>query len=134
MKPSARPIANDQGETLLELIIAVAIMGIAVVAIVGGIATSISMSDIHRKQSISGALVRDDVEALVTAGYKSACDYALPTAQPGYMEGINQVYYWNGSQFLAGCSDTGIHKVWIQVSSTDTRATERLEVVIRKLS
>ena len=62
--------SEDEGETLIELIIAVAIMGIAVVAIVGGITTSILMSDVHRKQATAGACVRNYAEAV--AAYVAA--------------------------------------------------------------
>lgn len=65
MPSRGRPASQDEGETLIELIIAVAIMGIAVVAIVGGIATSILMSDIHRKQATAGVYVRTYAEAVV---------------------------------------------------------------------
>jgi type II secretory pathway pseudopilin PulG len=55
---------DDRGETLIELIVALAIMGITVVAIVSGIATGIVMSDIHRKQATAGAVVRQYAEAI----------------------------------------------------------------------
>ena len=56
------PGRRDAGESLIELLIAVAIMGIAVVAVVGLITTGIVMSDIHHKQAIAGAYVRDYAE------------------------------------------------------------------------
>ena len=64
MHTRVRPGPTDTGETLVELIIAVAIMGIAVVAIVGGMATFILMSDVHRKQASAGANVRNYAEAV----------------------------------------------------------------------
>jgi len=59
-----RTASNDTGETLIELIIAVAIMGIAVVAIVGGFATSILMSGLHREETSAGAYLRSYAETL----------------------------------------------------------------------
>jgi type II secretory pathway pseudopilin PulG len=130
--------ANDQGETLIELIIAIAIMGIAVVAIVSGIVTSILMSDVHRKQTTAGAIARNDAETLVSSGYSTSCNYTLP-ASSGFTVVINSVYHWDSTatptpMFVAGCADTGLHKVRIKVSSTDVRATEYVDVVIRSTS
>jgi Tfp pilus assembly protein PilV len=135
MSRSPRP-SNDQGETLIELIIAIAIMGIAVVAIVGGIVTSILMSDIHRKQTTAGAIARDDAELLVATGYRPACDYA-PAPSAGFTVVVNSVSHWDSTavptpKFVPGCADTGLHKVSIKVASADVRATEYVDVIIRK--
>jgi type II secretory pathway pseudopilin PulG len=76
-----RPGSSDTGETLIELIIAVAIMGITVVALVGGTATFILMSDVHRKQATAGSYVRsyaEAVQAYVAAGNFDA------TTSPNY--------------------------------------------------
>src|SRR5262249_20079284 len=42
---------DDRGETLIELLVAMLIMGTATVAVVGGLGTAILMSDVHRKQA-----------------------------------------------------------------------------------
>jgi Tfp pilus assembly protein PilV len=137
MPKRPRP-ANDQGETLIELIIAIAIMGIAVVAIVSGIATSILMSDVHRKQATAGTIARDDAEILVSSGYSTSCNYTVP-ASSGFTVLINGVSHWDSTvlptpKFVAGCADTGLHKVSIKVSSTDIRASEYIDVIIRNTS
>ena len=44
-------VADERGETLVEMLLAVAIMGIAAVALMAGLTTSVLMSDIHRKQA-----------------------------------------------------------------------------------
>ena len=80
MPTRARPGSNDTGETLIELIMAVAIMGITIVAIVGGIATSILMSDIHRKQTTAGASVRNYADTL----QRSYVSCVSPGTAPNY--------------------------------------------------
>lgn len=140
----ARP-TGDSGETLLELLIALVIMSIAVVAVVGGLLSFITVSDIHRKQATAGAGVRDYAEAtekyVAVTGY-SACatpaSYAAVTvgylAPAGYSASPVTVRYWTGSAWTATCtagSDTGLQQVSLQVASTDTRAIEQAVIVLR---
>lgn len=139
---------RDRGESLLELLIALAIMSIAVVAVVGGLLASIAASDIHRKQSTAGAAVRDyaeNVEKYVAGtGYTtcaSSSAYAPGTVgyagvPSGFAATAVAVRYWTGTAWTTGpCTgptDLGLQELTIQVASTDTRASERLVLVLRK--
>ncbi len=138
---------RERGETLLELLIGLAIMSIAVVAVVGGLLTSILTSDIHRKQSSAGAAVRDyaeNVEKYVAGTGYTACAspsaYAPGTvgfsAPTGYTASAVTVRYWSGTAWTTGSctgpTDLGLQQLTIRVASTDTRATEELVVVLRK--
>lgn len=125
---------DDRGETLLELVISVAIMGITVVAIVGGVATSILMTDIHRKQATAGTLVRNYAEKL-HGDYlpcATAADYPA-TELGGYRTSVVTVQHWNGVDGWQppGSTDNGLQQLTVQVSSDDGRAVERLAVVRR---
>lgn len=136
---------GEQGESLLELLIAVAIMGIAVVAIMAGLVTSVLISDVHRKQATAGTAVRDYAEAMQTAvagGNYMACgasswyqSHSGFTAPTGYTATVlsGSMRYWTGGAWQAGCStDLGLQKLTVQVASNDGRATERVDVVLRK--
>jgi Tfp pilus assembly protein PilE len=139
-------VADERGETLLELLIAVAIMGIAVVAIMAGLTTSVLMSDIHRKQATAGTAVRDYAEALqtfVAADNYVACatttpsSYGLPsfTLPAGFAKSVvsGSIRYWDGVSWQSTCApDKGLQKLTIQVASDDGRASERVDVVLRK--
>lgn len=134
----ARPAA-DRGETLLELVIALAILGIAVVAIVGGLSAAVMLSDVHRKQAAAGVAVRDYAEAMQTSvatGHYTACAAPSPvtfTPPTGYTSSILAVRFWNGSAWQPSCTtDIGLQRLTLQVASIDGRAAERLEVVLRK--
>ena len=145
---------DDRGETLVELMVALVIMGTAVVALVGGIATSIRASDIHRKQAKSQAYLRAFAEAIetsvanyptgyteCTAGstpqdtYQSA--FTLPAAdQTTYQRTVADVSIWNrATSTYTTCpaaGDAGVQRLTLRVSSVDGRASESLVIVVRK--
>jgi type II secretory pathway pseudopilin PulG len=138
--------ATDRGETLVELVVALGIMSVAVVAIVGGVGTSILMSDVHRKQATAGAYLRDYAEAIEKDVAASPSAYtATPSCTPSYASGfpvpsgytaqITAASFWNGSTFLTPCNaaaDIGVQRISLRVASSDGRATETLDIIVRR--
>lgn len=154
-----RPLRHsDDGETLVEIIVSVFILGFAAVAIGAGMTLSIKVSDIHRKQANAGSYVRDFAESVnqsATNNYVNCISkatanlstgsggYVNYTPPSGYTASISQVQYLTsaGSSGSPGASavfgatcttDLGAQQLTIQVASNDARATEKLVVVIRK--
>ncbi len=143
--PRPRNQHADRGETLLELLVAVVIMSVTVVAVFGGVVNTVMVADIHRKQAIAGAYVRDYAEAVQnvvagggytscagTSAYQSPAGFTVPN---GYTAAVTSVQYWSGSQWTSGCdpaSDPGVQRVNLSVASSDGRAVETLTVVVRK--
>jgi Tfp pilus assembly protein PilV len=144
---------GDRGDTLIEVLVAVSILGAAMIAIVGGMATSIVISDVHHKESVSGTALANFAEALQSTPYVAAvCPLAVPagyttatvsgTAIPGgYTATILNTTakpfdYWNAAtlQFQSTCpaTDGGAQRLWLQVSSSDGRAVETVQLVKRK--
>ena len=133
---------GERGETLIEILVALTIIGIAMVAIVGAMSTGIIVSDRHRKQAVAGAAVMGYAEAVKqaakTSGYQPSCTptYGSAFAVPsGYAKSIVSVVFWTGAAFQASCSagsDIGVQRLTLQVRSSDGRASERLVVVVRK--
>jgi type II secretory pathway pseudopilin PulG len=134
----------ERGESLLELVIAIALMGLAIVAVMSGLTTTVLLSDVQKKQATAGATVRNYAEALqqfVANGHYIACAAASSYAVPGFAvpEGFTakvvsgSVQYWNGLLWLPLClPDRGLQRVRVIVASTDGRASEYLDVVLRK--
>ena len=138
--------STERGETLLELLVAVLLMGTSVLALVGGIGTGIRISDIHRKQATAGAYVRAYAEAIEGAVAQSPSAYvecagpaayvsAFSIGDPKYAASVVDVTYWDGSAFSSSCvagSDTGVQLVSLRVTSSDDLVAESLDVVIRR--
>ena len=55
---------DERGETLVEVIVAIVILGIAAAAILGGVVLSVKTSDVHRKEASGGGYVRSDAEEI----------------------------------------------------------------------
>jgi type II secretory pathway pseudopilin PulG len=147
---------DDRGETLVELMVALAIMSTAVIALVGGIATSVKASDIHRKQAKSQAYLREFAEKLQASvaayptGYKECTtdpitgspwatyEALAPATDQGYhaVVTLTGVAVWNRTtSTYATCpaaGDAGVQRVSLRVYTDDDRASETLDIILRK--
>ncbi len=136
-------IRGDDGETLVELIVAVAILGVAAVAILAGLQLSVKASDIHRKEATGGAHVRSFAEAIQdyvdTVGYRpcgsAKNDYQAVASLPtGYTASVESVQSWTGTAWAA-CDSSGTQRVDLTVTSPGSasrRAEESLTVILRE--
>ena len=149
----------DSGETLIEIVVSIVILGIAAVAIVGGMTIAIHVSDQHRKEATAGSYVRDFAEAIDGYVNSSATAYqacstlanaqstygSSYTAPSGYAGSITAIAYLTSAGasgnpasspvFGSSCvTDLGAQQLTIQVASTDPnkRAVETLVLVVRK--
>src|SRR2546427_3600503 len=100
-------LGDDRGETLLELVISILILGICVVAIGTSITLSVKMSAVHRAQSTASRFLHNYAEALQSSylpcdGCSTQPDYVTPLAPPaGFKPPTEAVSYWEGTQFTA---------------------------------
>lgn len=132
---------REAGATLIEVLVAVVIMGLAFVVIVGGIGTAILGSDLQQQRASIDAALRSAAEQMSYV----ACP---PTGEPDYQGqlaavtadgvelSVTQVSYWNGTAFVASatCLPTSLHLIGLRASSTSGRASspETLDVVKRR--
>jgi prepilin-type N-terminal cleavage/methylation domain-containing protein len=124
---------DERGESLLEVLVAVAIMGIVLVAFAGALLAVVFMSDVHRKQASAGAYVHDYAEAIenwvATPGNYPGCGNSAAYSAVAVPSFPASGYAKSAS---ASCFTTDVARLTLKVNSTDNRATEQLVIFVRK--
>lgn len=115
---------DDRGETLLELLIAVAIIGLGVTSILGAVMIAVSSSTLDQQQVQAQARLKSWAEKLNTATYVSCATHSsypsyatfaaqnppVPALPGGFTATYVAVQSWNGSAFVdttPSCTSTG---------------------------
>jgi Tfp pilus assembly protein PilV len=121
------------GFSLVETILAVAMLGIGVLSVVGGMMTSIRVGDLDRRQADGQTAVRAYAEAVAGDTY-AACASSYPasgfTNPTGWTSSMT-VTYWSvsTSTFDSTCgTDSGLQRVTLSMSATDGQDSESLRV------
>ncbi len=110
---------TDAGLTLVEVLLAVSIMGVGMVVVIGGMMTSIQVSDAGRRSADGQGVLRAYAEAVGASTYTAcATAYAAPGFSAAGWSATQVVSYWNGSAFAATCgTDPGLQRVAISLTS-----------------
>ena len=111
--------ARDRGESLIELLVAVVILGTAVVAVVGGLGTALMMSTLQRKQA--EAALRDSLwlygqDRPFPGSFGGIALVSWPLVSGDYFEAM-------GLEFLAGGPP---HPLPVTVAIAASRGNRRL--------
>jgi prepilin-type N-terminal cleavage/methylation domain-containing protein len=136
--------AAARGDTLIELIVAVSILGIAFVALISGMFTTTISSDTHRKQATARAALSSFAEAVKRETYVACASTAsygsTYTAPANFTKSVTTVEYSAASAsnpavsvFQGACpsTDEGVQRLTLQMASSDGRVTEKLVMVKR---
>ena len=75
-------LRGQRGDSLLEVVIAIGIIGIAFTAILTGLGSGIRFSDLHRKQATAQTIIRDLAEYLANSNPSGSAAYVPCTASP----------------------------------------------------
>jgi len=155
----APAIHDDEGFSLAELLVTIAIVGITFAAILGGLMTSIRVSDFQRTEATADAVARSAAEWVkdsirnpyVNCGGAGAYTLAALPTPSGYSATITSVEYWDGAapaatgtyslspgppnHIQASCSaDKGLQRITIVATSSDGQASESVQILKRKIS
>jgi type II secretory pathway pseudopilin PulG len=139
----ARDRARDErGETLVEILLAVVLLGITTFAIFDGISLVTSRSGLIKSQVNVSAVVQAAAATVVGDSYLTCTQitggssYALPAAS-GYSDvspaTIQSISYWNGSSFVATCSTgvgaTALEKITVTATATTSSSSQSITLV-----
>jgi type II secretory pathway pseudopilin PulG len=145
---------RDAGESLIELLIALAILGVVFVSFLVAMATAASTSDEHRKQATSNTILRSMAEYLQdsrptgTAPYVATCSasystplanfrsgyqladgsFPLAGASPPYVATIQAIAYWNGDSTPATFSPSCTTDSGLQRLTLQVRSSDNRAV------
>lgn len=155
MNPRARDSAA--GETFVELLISIAILGIAGAGVVGVVLMGSTGSAQHEENTVANRLLRNWAESLEQAQYRACLEPADVTLPPEpkpiewtgsggvfsrtikgvpYTASVQKVEYWNTAQatFTRACSaDSGLQRLTLsmQVPGVGMAGTDE-ELVLTK--
>ncbi|MGN6609125.1 MAG: type II secretion system protein [Jatrophihabitans sp.] len=131
----ARP---DDGFTLVELILAIAILGGVIAALVGAMFTNIKASDYNRKQATVDTILKDYAEALnVAVSARTGASWCLAGSTttnyaPAYTAPTGYTVSGSAPNCPTFSANTAQYQVvTITASSQDARDSETLRVVVR---
>lgn len=131
---------GDAGETLVELLITLVILGVGVVALLGGLFVTVQTSALHRNQVVAQNVLRGWAEQIGAEEYTHCAtpdSFSPPTLPSGFSGTVVAVQYWDGTSFTDSCDpgDTGIQKVSLRITVSKNPfpgITQSVDVVVRK--
>lgn len=95
-----RVTQRDHGATLIEVVVALSLMGFALVALLGGIGSTVQLSVASAEQSRTDTSLLNALAALDALAYVScATTYDL-----GADTTVTAISYWNGTAWSPTCS------------------------------
>ena len=127
----------DDGSSLVDILLAVAIMGVAMATVVGAMMTASQGADVSRRTAEAQLLTRSYAEAVAADPYADcATTYAATgfTLPAGYSR-TTTVTFWNTTTgaFGTACTapDTGLQRVTVTIATADARASDTLSFTKR---
>ena len=131
---------NEVGESLVELLVTISILGITIALLVGVLAGTIAASSSHRKHTTADIIARDVAEALKdrTVPFDESGNYpdntwdSIDTA--GYAVTLPVTRCWNGDSpaTFGGCPTSGgLQLITISVTSNSKGENEHVSILKR---
>ena len=133
------PRRSEAGDTLIEVLLALVILGLASVALLLAFATSISGSAEHRTLATADTVLRTVAEETISQMQQNssgafACPStftASPTVPIGYSVTSITVQYWNGSNFSSSNPCVANSSQLVTITVTSNGVSYSISVVVQ---
>jgi Tfp pilus assembly protein FimT len=117
---------SEAGETLAELLVTIAILGLAIVVITAGLGAAIISSDVHRGHATADGLARSTAECLKdrTQPYQESGNYSSSGCIPSGVGVATQ--WWTGTSpaaFSSAPNANGLEQLTVTATSGSSRQT-----------
>jgi len=102
---------GEDGDTLIEILVAVVLLGVAFVILLEGLATAIVASGYQQNETVADSLARGAAEMLSSqkyiqcAGTQSNGTYSVPS-EPAMFSINVSITYWDGTTFVPSTNST----------------------------
>lgn len=128
---------EESGETLVEVLLAVMIIGVGVTGLLGGLGTGVAMSGVQQQHAVTETAVRHVAETVRAAPFVP-CATTYTTAAPTVDVTVlaMEILHWDGDSFESTCPAVDILQlVTVSVESTESKVgVVSLQVAKRALS
>ena len=121
---------NKKGFTLVEVVIAIALLSIVIVAVLGALSTSFKADVVHDVQTTAESLARSEMEYVREQDYfKAPWSYELPSTPPPWdtdhtLTPGHDNYTASVNAVPLNTNDRGIQKITVAISHNDGVITE----------
>lgn len=126
-----RTLNDEEGTTLVEELVTVAIIGIGIVILVAMITTGVVGVRQVDDRVLAESLARSQLEIIKDAAYQAdpvSVPYPAVAPIPNYSVAVG-IEYWNAttSTFVAAVRNDGLQKITVTVSSAGTPLVQTAE-------
>jgi prepilin-type N-terminal cleavage/methylation domain-containing protein len=113
-----RNLRGRRGMTFIEVLIAVALLGVIVVTMMAGLSSIALATGHHRQQTTLELLVRSEAEYLKSQTYSPRPAAYASLSATGYTVSITQVQYWDpASGTWTAITDNGLQQISVTVTA-----------------
>lgn len=136
------PLKSDVGETLVETLVAVALLGIAAVAVIGSVTMGVRAANMNVGNGSNQNLVRDWAEQIEAMPYdlcaQTTAYQSVVPPPAGTTLTITQIRYWDGAAYQVStpscvdANDEGLQEIALLAQSASATGTEQFPLVIVK--